>query len=169
MKFGPQWATLNQIRMKIKVQEIGRRWLDEVEAVCTLQLNPPDLSVAKGSFLCILEKNPCRSSEQKSQSQGSSTIANLAKTKIDLLKVQIQLHWFWLWLWKFVLLVLRNKKTGSRRRNVNKEDLVAEDKPRLVSSLGPSCRCMEHRRGRGKWLKWSDVSLVRSLVLWLAI
>ena len=65
---------------------------------------------------------------------------------------------------------LRNKKTGSRRRNVNKEDLVAEDKPRLVSSLGPSCRCMEHRRGRGKWLKWSDdVSLVRSLVLWLAI
>jgi len=65
---------------------------------------------------------------------------------------------------------LRNKKTGSRRRNVNKEDLVAEDKPRLVSSLGPSCRCMEHRRGRGKWLKWSDdVILVRSLVLWLAI
>ena len=58
---------------QIKVQEIGRRWLDEVEAVCTLQLNPPDLSVAKGSFLCILEKNPCRSSEQKSQSQGSST------------------------------------------------------------------------------------------------
>jgi hypothetical protein len=29
------------------------------------------------------------------------------------------------------------KKTGCRRRNVNKEDLVAEDKPRLVSSLGP--------------------------------
>jgi len=30
------------------------------------------------------------------------------------------------------------KKTGSRRRIVNKEDLVAEDKPRLVSSyLGP--------------------------------
>jgi len=32
-------------------------------------------------------------------------------------------------------------KTGCRRRNVNKEDLVAEDKPRLVSSCtGPSCR-----------------------------
>jgi hypothetical protein len=103
----PMGATQsNQNENQIKVQEIGRRWLDEVEAVCTLQLNPPDLSVAKGSFLCILEKNPCRSSEQKSQSQGSSTIANLAKTKIDLLKVQIQLHWFWLWLWKFVLLVL---------------------------------------------------------------
>lgn len=34
-----------------------------------------------------------------------------------------------------------NKKTGCRRRIVNTEDLVAEDKLRLVSSCsGPSCR-----------------------------
>lgn len=34
-----------------------------------------------------------------------------------------------------------NKKTGCRRRIVHTEDLVAEDKLRLVSScLGPSCR-----------------------------
>merc|ERR1712008_151224 len=34
-----------------------------------------------------------------------------------------------------------NKKAGCRRRIVNTEDLVAEDKPRLVSSCsGPSCR-----------------------------
>lgn len=34
-----------------------------------------------------------------------------------------------------------NKKTGCRRRIVNTEDLVAEDKLRLVSScLGPSCQ-----------------------------
>lgn len=37
--------------------------------------------------------------------------------------------------------VILEKKTGCRRRIVNKEDLVAEDKPRLVSSsVGPSCR-----------------------------
>merc|ERR1712158_95086 len=34
-----------------------------------------------------------------------------------------------------------NKKTGCRRRIVNTEDLVAEDKLRLVSSCsGPSCQ-----------------------------
>jgi len=142
--------------------------------VCTLQLNPPDLSVAKGSFLCILEKNPCRSSEQKSQSQGSSTISRKLR-KIDLFSRMFKINSGLVLTFSkkqiFRLVgTLRNKKTGSRRRNVNKEDLVAEDKPRLVSSLGPSCRCMEHRRGRGKWLKWSDdVILVRSLVLWLAI
>lgn len=141
--------------------------------MCTLQLNPPDLSVAKGSFLCILEKNPCRSSEQKSQSQGSSTNReNFEKSIFSrMFKINSGLVLTFSKKQIFRLVgTLRNKKTGSRRRNVNKEDLVAEDKPRLVSSLGPSCRCMEHRRGRGKWLKWSDdVILVRSLVLWLAI
>jgi hypothetical protein len=43
--------------------------------------------------------------------------------------VWLFISWFWSWVLK---------KTGSRRRIVNKEDLVAEDKPRLVSSyLGP--------------------------------
>lgn len=37
--------------------------------------------------------------------------------------------------------LVHGKKTGCRRRIVIKEDLVAEDKPRLVSSrVGPSCR-----------------------------
>lgn len=41
-----------------------------------------------------------------------------------------------------------NKKTGCRRRIVNTEDLVAEDKPRLVSSCsGPSCRYWIPKRG----------------------
>jgi len=37
--------------------------------------------------------------------------------------------------------LVHGKKTGCRRRIVIKEDLVAEDKSRLVSSrVGPSCR-----------------------------
>lgn len=41
-----------------------------------------------------------------------------------------------------------NKKTGCRRRIVNIEDLVAEDKLRLVSSCsGPSCRYWIPKRG----------------------
>ena len=43
--------------------------------------------------------------------------------------------------WWLILGLVHGKKTGCRRRIVIKEDLVAEDKSKLVSSrVGPSCR-----------------------------
>jgi hypothetical protein len=60
-------------------------------------------------------------------------VQNRLKTTRNLVRKQ-SYHLFLGW-------VILEKKTGCRRRIVNKEDLVAEDKPRLVSScVGPSCR-----------------------------
>lgn len=67
--------------------------------------------------------------------EGSTTGSEQAKKLLEIWSDRKQSYYLFLgW-------VILEKKTGCRRRIVNKEDLVAEDKPRLVSScVGPSCR-----------------------------